>query len=531
MLVSKVYLCNVPFSDLTNVIDFNDATAQQLFFATCVEYTYTECNYQREHRYFKIPVYKDTIDSCNYIMFQNASNYYKWYYGFITKIEYVNNNCSNVYFVIDPWQTYQFDIQFKPCYVAREHILKSDDKPGFNTLTEPIPCSKLIHNDIQIEDTNYAKVGYIIGCKRDLQDHEMNSTSVYGSMFACGLYYVEGGFDGLVHDLEQVLSGNVLFVQAIPRLGAPGYGPDGKVIDSPGGTTYKWACTKNINIRKPSSLEGYTPDNKKLLCYPYCFLTITANNGVPMEYCYENFYDDDEICSVMIAGECSRTPLLTLIPKDYEGQALNLDKKCLTDTYPSVPFANDNEQAYNMAKSFMATQNGINAVNMVSGVANGIMSIIGSAYTGGGGAAGMTAISQGINIGANAASMQMTQELNQAKLYDNYRANSRTYNNGSVPGILLQMEEYGFRFYRTSITKEYAMIADEYLTKNGYACNRVKQPNLRTRSRFNYVQTIGCNIQGRGVPKPALDEIKQAFDNGITIWHDPNYMYVYDDNN
>ena len=51
-----------------------------------------------------------------------------------------------------------------------------------------------------------------------------------------------------------------------------------------------------------------------------------------------------------------------------------------------------------------------------------------------------------------------------------------------------------------------------------YATNRNKTPNLRTRTHFNFIKTIGANITG-GIPKDNLSILKQIFDSGITLWH------------
>lgn len=43
------------------------------------------------------------------------------------------------------------------------------------------------------------------------------------------------------------------------------------------------------SISKPSTLDGYTPVNKKLLTYPYCYLLASNNSGSQVELHYEIF--------------------------------------------------------------------------------------------------------------------------------------------------------------------------------------------------------------------------------------------------
>ena len=42
---------------------------------------------------------------------------------------------------------------------------------------------------------------------------------------------------------------------------------------------------------------------------------------------------------------------------------------------------------------------------------------------------------------------------------------------------------------------------------------------LRSRYYFNYIKTVGMNLESRGVPKQYIEQIKSIFDNGITLWH------------
>lgn len=47
-------------------------------------------------------------------------------------------------------------------------------------------------------------------------------------------------------------------------------------------------------IDKPSTLNGYTPVNKKLLTFPFCCLNASNNNGTINTYLYELFTPIDE---------------------------------------------------------------------------------------------------------------------------------------------------------------------------------------------------------------------------------------------
>lgn len=81
-----------------------------------------------------------------------------------------------------------------------------------------------------------------------------------------------------------------------------------------------------------------------------------------------------------------------------------------------------------------------------------------------------------------------------------------------------------------SIKAEFAKIIDDYFSIFGYKTNEVKVPNLTGRQNWNYVKTIDCNIIGN-FPQDDLQEIKDMFNNGLTIWHNTSTFLDYSQNN
>ena len=64
----------------------------------------------------------------------------------------------------------------------------------------------------------------------------------------------------------------------------------------------------------------------------------------------------------------------------------------------------------------------------------------------------------------------------------------------------------------------------------GYKVNNVKIPNILGRKNWNYVKTLGSNIEGN-IPQNDLQEIKNMFDNGVTFWHNSNTFLDYSQDN
>lgn len=85
-------------------------------------------------------------------------------------------------------------------------------------------------------------------------------------------------------------------------------------------------------------------------------------------------------------------------------------------------------------------------------------------------------------------------------------------------------------FTRYSIKSDFAERIDNYFDMYGYLTNDVKIPNLNNRSNWNYVKTIGANIIAN-IPQEDLQTIKELFNNGITLWHNPSTFLDYSQNN
>ena len=104
-----------------HTIRFTTKTQQLEYFATKVKYSYTEFTYIRENQVSIEQSIGDLID-CNYIMFQNAAFNNKWFYAFITDMEYISNDTTRLTYEIDVMQSWQTDIVFGDFLVEREHV-------------------------------------------------------------------------------------------------------------------------------------------------------------------------------------------------------------------------------------------------------------------------------------------------------------------------------------------------------------------------------------------------------------------------
>ena len=81
------------------------------------------------------------------------------------------------------------------------------------------------------------------------------------------------------------------------------------------------------------------------------------------------------------------------------------------------------------------------------------------------------------------------------------------------------------------VNYEKARALDDFFSRYGYECERVKVPNRNVRKRWTYTKTKSCVVKGN-VPADDLERIAAIFDAGITFWTTNGDLgdYVMDDN-
>lgn len=130
---------NVPFSlNYQDVVLFDNATAQQNYFNSLPYIEFDNITYTRHNGQIKVNANRETLLDYNYMYFQNTNYGTKIFYAFITDVIYINPNTSLIKFVIDEWQTWCFDLTFRPTFIERKHCQRwnNDGTPVVNTVPE-----------------------------------------------------------------------------------------------------------------------------------------------------------------------------------------------------------------------------------------------------------------------------------------------------------------------------------------------------------------------------------------------------------
>lgn len=289
-------------------------------------------------------------------------------------------------------------------------------------------------------------------------------------------------------------------------------------------------------ISTPNNLDGYVPKNKKLLQYPYLFIGFNPNNGNQKIYRYEDFSNGSP--SFKFYSEVNPNPSVYMIPQNYRGLGNNLSDSSVLSGYPQIAWVTDYFSSWSAQNSKIIdismrqeeynyeSNLGYTALEGYKGYVSGISeaSISGSLQAGSDLAVANQRMKDLTQNHCYYILNTLAQKEKQALLPN--QANLGT--NSTLLGYNLINDNI---FTRYNIKSQFAKRIDDYFSMYGYATNEVKLPNINTRPNWNYIKTIGANITGEDISQEDMSIIKNIFDNGITIWHNPDTFLDYSQNN
>ena len=120
--------CNLQLSN-SHQLTFPNENTQFDYFHNLPRLEIDNISYLRKDNVIRYPAHIDSLLGYNYCYYQNENYSNKWFYAFIVDMQYVNDNCTNIYIKQDVFQTWQFDLIYLPSFVEREMINVSEDIP------------------------------------------------------------------------------------------------------------------------------------------------------------------------------------------------------------------------------------------------------------------------------------------------------------------------------------------------------------------------------------------------------------------
>ena len=158
--------------------------------------------------------------------------------------------------------------------------------------------------------------------------------------------------------------------------------------------------------------------------------------------------------------------------------------------------------------------------NMVNGVNNGIGNLLTLNVAG-----ALTTSSNMINNQVNAnqnydLSEYAIEQSYNSKIADYVKTPSTVKTLGNNMTFERSIYGNGLVLTRYQQTDTNRKKTKQYFKRYGYPYNQyTKYPCIRTRKAFNYIKFTNCNIHGANIPQIHLVELKQIFENGVTLWH------------
>lgn len=515
----RLVKCPLELSDL-NQLTFSNATAQYTYFNGLSHVTTDNATYQRKDGYIRYPAKFDDIVHYNYVMYQNEAYSNKWFYAYIDKMEYISDGMTAIYIKTDCFQTWQFDLTYKRTFVEREHT--NDDTVGANTVPEGLEKGEYVTNGTISEQVLAKCVGREYRIVMGISDMDLlvpnmpsgfNNVPEYGGV-PSGLTYVVAESTTAMINIVNLYDTNskadaIYTIFLTPKTLIP----DVEIGWSAGSTdrigflassTYP-RTVGTFTLSRPTTINGYTPVNKKLLVYPYNYCYITNNTGTDIDFHYEDFTGG--VVSFTTKGVFNSGCSIKAVPDNYKGQTTYYNAGIMG---PKLPVCGWNSDSY----TNWLTQNSMNIG--LQNVAN----------------LGKLAMLPFGGVGASLSALSIFESVTsvEAEKYQASLMPDQAKGNTNSSDINYASEKCAFSLVPMSIKAEYARIIDDYFSMYGYKTNRVKVPNVTGRTNWNFVKTIGCYIAG-DIPQEDMATIKEMFDAGVTFWHNPLTFMDYSQSN
>lgn len=550
-------LRNVPLdSTYTDTRWFTTVGGQQAFFNGKVKKTYTGLTYQRVNNSVaqprgpltcRVPDIADNLYDCNYMMFQNSFYGSKWFYAFVKQVNYINPNNTEIVYEIDYLQTFMMDIKIKPSYVVREHASSVEDKPFANLTPEPITVTNWIDDlggsssyrwDLSLTGDVGDKIIVAVIPNTIISSLLVGfKSAMFSGIFSGAKYKVftsASEVDAFINELAALNAADAI-VSVFMSPGAPAESDAPTYVDINTGID----TTNEVFTNAKGKL--YKIKNKKLLNGQFTRIIGLSDTGEQQVYYPENLYGGDVFkgrVAIIYGPEFEM-----FFRPDYITRSSNLSSANF-----GLGFTQNLQCTWNGNGVLGKTiRNCVIGAGMLA-LGGAAVGVAGSAVASAGGAAaavkGTSAIvgagnamaAQGGMVGAagraiagaiqspvgQAALMSynIADSVPQVKRFVNMLAGnerSQRYTAASSTATFA-MGMHGFVFRRQCPDLDTLEKIDTFFDMFGYAVNKVKMPNLQTRECWNYVQLDTPCIVG-SVPVQGMNRIKQAFSDGIRLWH------------
>lgn len=520
-----------------NTLYFASTSAKDTYFNAVQKIaTATGQSYTRAGRgVLKVQFPMSTMYRAGYMRFKNTSFENKWFYAFVTSVDYINNITTEVRFEIDVMTTWMGEFSLEQCFIERQH--SATDTIGSNIIDEGIPCGD--YNNEFVTSSGYIGSNGFWFCFASTVDPEDPSTNADGALYG-------GIYSGVKYTYTNNISALNRWINSIVSAGKPdailgiAIVPYSFIVEAG-----EEPVEKQQTFAKPyTDVDGYIPKNNKLFIYPYKTLQLTNLEGNFAEYRYELFGGNS--AQFEFIGVTGLNTEIVCAPLNYKKSQENLAEKMSMDDFPMCSWTFDSFKAW-----YAQNKSSISA-NVMSSVLTGFTGLATQSASAAMREANLNYRQSSLSRGhvtpemwdANELQTTIGHWLPQMSAFD------------SIVGQLAQMSDYArkppqsggsqgtgalfgrgtgkpkkdFWFIGKTITAQYAKIIDDFFTLYGYKQNVIGVPNMNVRPNWTYIKTIGCIVKGE-LPTDDAKAIETIFDKGIRFWKNHTNIGDYSLNN
>lgn len=533
---SEIYLLkDIPFSpDYRNTGLFPSKQVQEAQFKAKAFFHADNCTYVRENGTFKLEIPIATAYQCNYIMYRNTNFYDKWFYAFCTGVSYVNNTTSQFSFQLDIMQTWLFDYTLKQCFIERAHM--GSDDYGENIVPEGLETGELLYAYSYKLPATYGKIYVAATFDKNLNNYNGGMVNnVYTGLCINEFSSASAATDFINRATNaNKLNGIVAIFQAI---------------------NYNSVTTLTINQNRSALFEGYVPKNNKLYSYPYSFLQVLGNDGGNAIFRWE-YFSTFGSGAFRINTSPSISSQMLITPTNYKGKSgYNPAERMIIENVMLCSWNGDTFKA-NLAQTIgkyavpaeVAIMTGAGLLDKIAGTSGetvkqylseddmrtvspsgkSMIQLPPDAIPERNILTGETRYYRNVPGSGEGKFSSAASELSKnilstvqtalAAIHSPDSMARQAQNPGSSTDILYMMQEKAPYFITMGISRYYAEIIDNYFTLYGYALNRSDVPWRKSRSRFTYLKTIDCIIEG-SFPASMTEAIENVYNNGTRFWY------------
>lgn len=564
-LTSFTFFKDTLFNDMQNTVHFNSNAERDEWFDTYfdsshkIEFEYP-FNMRRDRAQLRVPRQFEELLGYNYCRFLNGFDN-KYYYAYVTGMEYLNDKTTNVTLIIDVLMTYtQGDVieNLQNVEVERQHLpIETMNRymAYLRTNDDIVPCGEKYFYDpkdlgggVVFTDTMYIIQSAVVlhgdvsqfGNEDAPKMKTANGSTFDGISTPINLYLCSGDiiteWTDKMSDYPWIMQ-NVKSIVRVPSL----FFDINQLeqVSSAGVSMWRLKGKKNSNeITIPVHLDkesikarfGLDPQEEYMLRNECVEVYLTDFRGNTLKFDTSKIFAKNEIVMSAVFGATNE---INVYSKQYGQGATTFEKKgyyrdneMVISQFDNVPVMIDN---YTLNKANTAYQRQYEQSNLLSGRINRVTDSGNSLKDRV--VAGYQAITgvMGGNVLNNVAGMYTNE-------YDYYRKQRADFKQAAItpPTVtegtytnanLRKTDDYGIYLRYCAITGDGKNILRRYYGKFGFECqpNECQIYDINSNKYANWVQFTG-NYVIPNMDRDLFDVLHSLFEGGVRLWHSYNYL-------